>query len=159
MSFIDNDSLYNQSFKSLSEFDGEFLRWTINFYENGVKKQIINDSIKGKSYLVKATDLNNDSISELVFITADFYPKDSINQNLMTTIFIYHLQNNFWNKILVPDLVSQLGGKLYEGEVVQVVENKIIRTYSHYTEAYSNGKENVISYQLSKSNELIVKKY
>ncbi|MFN3404264.1 MAG: hypothetical protein ACK40G_09245 [Cytophagaceae bacterium] len=156
MSFTDYDSLYKQAFYSLSEFDGEVLKWTIDIFESGLKMHTIEDSTYGKSYLVKAADLNGDSIAELVFVTADFYAKDSMNQILKPSIFIYCRKNTTWEKINIPDLEKQIGNGIYEGQVVEVKDGEIIHRFRNNEKSSVCSEDRLIRYNLSSSDSLVV---
>jgi len=151
ITFHDNDSIYNQSFKAISSVKNDWLHWKIDFFENNKIEQQITDSIKGLSYLVKATDLNNDSIGELVFVTGYFKKGSDSTEYLKCRIFCYIKESNKWICQEIPS-PSDNPQNDNSSEVVEVGKKSIIRKIRN-----KSGIQKKIIYSLNNKGKLFIR--
>ncbi|MBO9702739.1 MAG: hypothetical protein J7604_21180 [Sporocytophaga sp.] len=149
--FHDNDSIYKQSFKAVSNVKNDWLYWKINFFENNKLEQQIIDSIKGLSYLVKAVDLNNDSIGELVFVTGYFKKGTDSTEYLKCRIFCYTKESNKWICQEIPPPSDNLQNE-NSSEVVEVGKKSIIRKIRN-----KSGIQKRIIYGLNNKGKLFIR--
>jgi hypothetical protein len=157
MTFFDNDSIYNQTFQTASVYDGEKLNWEVKFYENGLFKTTLKDSINSMSYLVDAVDLNSDAVGELVIVTGKPYPAFDDVETIRCQIFCYVRIGQDWIKKSVPELTAKQLQAYFGNEVVSIEKNKIIRTYSIYNDKKEDtGKKKMLIYGLDKDLELVI---
>ena len=157
MTFFDNDSLYNTSFKAVSEFDGEKLTWTINIYENDTLSEVIKDSLKSMSYLVKAIDINNNKKGELVFVTGDFYNAFDDVSTIKCEIYLYTKIMNLWTRMIFPELTENQKIGYYGSEVVTVEDNMVLRKFPiHDNKKKETGKSRLIKYSMNHKNEIFI---
>jgi hypothetical protein len=149
--FYDNDSINNQSFKTVSRVKNDSLFWKIDFIENNEVTQEKTDSIRGLSYLVKAVDLNNDSIGELVFVTGYFKKGSDSNEYLKCRVFCYIKERNQW---ICQELPSPIDNPQSDNssEVVEVGKKFIIRKIQN-----KNGIPQSIFYGLNKNGKFFIR--
>ncbi|WP_028982391.1 hypothetical protein [Sporocytophaga myxococcoides] len=151
ITFHDNDSIYNQSFKAVSCVKNDWLFWEISFFEKNKSEQKITDSIKGLSYLVKAADLNNDSIGELVFVTGYFKKGSDSTEYLKCRIFCYTRESNKWISQEIPSPPDNAQND-NSSEVVEIGKKSIIRKIRN-----KSGIQKKIIYSLNNKGKLIIR--
>ncbi len=151
ITFHDNDSIFNQSFKAVSRAKNDSLFWEINFFENNKFKQKITDSTKGLSYLVKAVDINRDSIGELIFVTGYFKKGSDSTEYLKCRIFCYTKKNNLWIGQEAPSPIENPENN-NSSEVVEVEKNSIFRKIKN-----KSGIQKSTFYGLNKNGKLFIK--
>lgn len=156
--FIDIDSINQYKFHSISKYNqtNEILKWEIKIYEKNKLVETVKDSLKSMSYLVKATDLNNDGIAELIYVTAKYKRFESNKESLTCEIYCYLKIKDKWVKKQVPALTDKQLLYYSGNEIVSIKDHNIIREFPIFINNVFTNKHKKIIYTIDMNNNFKV---